>query len=315
MSTLTQFFGGNSGVLSIPAEVIIVGGGGGGGGGTGSGGGGGGGGTVTHGVTPLSTGFTYAITVGGGGTGGAAALQGANGTSSHFGGLLALPGGGGGGGTNAPYAAVNLGRGGAGNSGATGGSTNASLSLTASVIFSQLQGYSVSYSTGNTYGPIIRRGGYIGGNGYGGVAAGGGGGAGPISDGQSTTNNFGGPGGNALAFTNLLNIYGVSNVYLAQGYGGGGGGGGDTGLGGTPNGASTAIAATAGPANTGNGGGAGAATTNTAGANGGSGIVIICYPDSVAAATTTGSPAIDTSSRPGFRIYTYNASGTFLIAS
>lgn len=37
MSTLSQFFGGGGGVLSIPVEVFILGGGGGGGGGGGDG--------------------------------------------------------------------------------------------------------------------------------------------------------------------------------------------------------------------------------------------------------------------------------------
>jgi hypothetical protein len=52
---------------------------------------------------------------------------------------------------------------------------------------------------------------------------------------------------------------------------------------------------------------------NTSGANGGSGVVIIAYPDSFPAATVTGSPSVDTTSRPGYRIYTFNSSGTFLV--
>jgi hypothetical protein len=46
-------------------------------------------------------------------------------------------------------------------------------------------------------------------------------------------------------------------------------------------------------------------------AAGGSGVVIIAYPSSFPAATsTTGSPAVSTSSRPGYRVYTFTGSGS-----
>jgi hypothetical protein len=66
----------------------------------------------------------------------------------------------------------------------------------------------------------------------------------------------------------------------------------------------------AGTPNTGGGGGAGSATAGyTASAAGGSGVVIIRYPDSYAAAiSTTGSPVIDVSG--GYRTYTFIATGT-----
>jgi hypothetical protein len=44
------------------------------------------------------------------------------------------------------------------------------------------------------------------------------------------------------------------------------------------------------------------------GGNGGSGVVIISCPDSVALATTTGSPTVTTSG--GYRIYEFTGSGS-----
>jgi hypothetical protein len=62
----------------------------------------------------------------------------------------------------------------------------------------------------------------------------------------------------------------------------------------------------AGTTNTGGGGG-GANKIN--GATGGSGIVIIRYPDTFAAATsTTGSPTVTVTG--GYRIYTWTGSGS-----
>jgi hypothetical protein len=81
---------------------------------------------------------------------------------------------------------------------------------------------------------------------------------------------------------------------------GGSGGGGD-GNNGTGNG-------TAGTTNTGGGGGGGGYSNETAYA-GGSGVVIIRYADSFAAASnTTGSPNVTVSG--GYRIYKFTSSGT-----
>jgi hypothetical protein len=65
---------------------------------------------------------------------------------------------------------------------------------------------------------------------------------------------------------------------------------------------------TSGLANTG-GGGAGGNTNNSSGTAGGSGIVIIRYPASLSAPTsTTGSPQINYAD--GYQIYTFTSSGT-----
>jgi hypothetical protein len=67
----------------------------------------------------------------------------------------------------------------------------------------------------------------------------------------------------------------------------------------------------AGTANTGGGGGGGGGNDATVGVgkNGGSGVVILRYPDSKpAASATTGSPTVTVSG--GFRIYEFTASGS-----
>jgi hypothetical protein len=63
-----------------------------------------------------------------------------------------------------------------------------------------------------------------------------------------------------------------------------------------------------GDANRGAGGYGGRGTSFTGG-SGGSGIVVFSYPDTYAAAiATTGSPSVTVSG--GYRIYTFNSSGT-----
>jgi hypothetical protein len=37
------------------------------------------------------------------------------------------------------------------------------------------------------------------------------------------------------------------------------------------------------------------------------------YPDIFSAAITTGSPTVDTTNRPGFRVYTFTSAGSLLI--
>jgi hypothetical protein len=87
---------------------------------------------------------------------------------------------------------------------------------------------------------------------------------------------------------------GMANSATAGGVGGGGTGGG-------------AGSAVAGTANTGGGGGGGYSTS--LGAAGGSGIVILRYPDTfIAATSTTGSPTITVAG--GFRVYKFTASGS-----
>jgi hypothetical protein len=142
--------------------------------------------------------------------------------------------------------------------------------------------------------------------GYGGGGGGGAGGAGTAGTGTG-----GGAGGAGLASS----ITGTS-VFR------GGGGGGGTSQNGLPGGTATAgggsgsvgsngSLAVAGTANTGGGGGgSGTRVSNPQkGANGGSGIVIIRYPDSNPAATsTTGSPTITVAG--GYRVYQFTGSGS-----
>jgi hypothetical protein len=64
----------------------------------------------------------------------------------------------------------------------------------------------------------------------------------------------------------------------------------------------------AGP-NTGNGGyGASSGSYGALGYSGGSGIVIIRYPDTIPAAATTGNPTITVGG--GYRVYKFTSSGT-----
>lgn len=170
------------------------------------------------------------------------------------------------------------------------------------------------------------------------ASTGGGGGAGagtyPIDGrGFNTTNsiNNGGDGGYGayLRFLSKVNISSSVLVAGTSGYtitpyqiGGGGGGGArnkDNGIAGAGggNGGDEDINAESAPANRAGGGGGGSGAldpaTTTAGGNGGSGVVMIAYPSSYGAATTTGTVVQDTSMKPGYRIYRFNSSGTFYL--
>jgi hypothetical protein len=144
-------------------------------------------------------------------------------------------------------------------------------------------------SGGGGSGPSVYTNGYQGifnqgnrgGNSPADAAAGGGGGAG--SRGINGLNTCGGNGGVGVA----SDISGTRTTYA----GGGGGGGANNGIGGQGGGGNAGVAGTA---NT--GGGGGGAPSNNEGYAGGSGIVIVSYPDVYAAATaTTGSPTVSTS--------------------
>jgi hypothetical protein len=239
-----------------PSVEYLVVAGGGSGGGTYGGGGGAGG--LLQGIDPVPNGQTLLVTVGAGGTGSGG--NGSVGTASVFGTISAA--GGGGGSTFAGTGATSGGSGG-------GGGQNT---------FYTTQGVA---GQGNAGGPSSG-----GGNGYGG----GGGGAGTI--GLSFNGSYAGKGGAGVASA-------ISGTVTA--YAGGGGGGtldpvsqaGLGGAGGGGNGGGNNLAATAGTSNT--GGGGGGAYNNTS-PTGGSGIVIVSYPDVYAAATaTTGSPTVSTS--------------------
>lgn len=121
-----------------------------------------------------------------------------------------------------------------------------------------------------------------GGNSTDDTASAGGGGAG--TQGISGVNAVGGNGGAGVA----SDISGTRTAYA----GGGGGGGTTSGVGGAGGGGNAG--SSAGTANTGGGGGGSAGFSD--GYAGGSGIVIVSYPDIyAAAASTTGSPTVSTS--------------------
>jgi hypothetical protein len=266
-------------------EYLVVAGGG--GGGYQVGGGGGGGGLLYSASLPVTAGTAYTVTVGASGAGAAASsVPGASGGNSSFSTLTAI-GGGGGGSYAANNAATSGGSGGGGGGGSGGAVTGAA----------------------GTAGQ-----GYAGGDGVSGSwSGGGGGGAGAVgSAAVATSGGKGGKGGDGLPFS----ISGVPTYYA-----GGGGGCSSTGVynGGTPTialgglggggngGESNNVAGTAATANTGGGGG-GNRDVGTTGYNGGTGVVIIRYADSYAAAATTGSPTITVAG--GYRVYKFTASGT-----
>jgi hypothetical protein len=258
-------------------EYLVVAGGGGAGGvsGDASGGGGAGGYRTAVGYA-VSTGSPITVTVGGGGNGGAGggANDGTQGSSSVFGTITSAGGGYGGGGASGGTVQRNGGSGGSGgggsNSPATGGAGNTP---------------STSPSQGNNGGNY-----YAGGGGAGGA-------------GSATA--FNGANNGGIGVTS--SISGASVNYAGGGCGGGsqgnayGGGNGEYNVGAGNN--------TAGTANTGGGGGGCWNSGTRAGANGGSGVVIIRYADTYAAASaTTGSPTVTVTG--GYRIYKWTGSGS-----
>jgi len=271
-------------------EYLVVAGGGGGAGAfagsyVGNGGGGAGGLLTATGFT-VASGSALTITVGAGGAKGAQDAAGATGGNSVFSSITAS-GGGGGGASNS-----------AGNAGGSGGGCGGNAIGTAG-------GTGVS-GQGNAGG--------VGASGQGS----GGGGAGSV--GLSAVNSANASGGTGLCST----ITGQRVFYAGGGGGGtymdgtqrglglGGGGGGGNGavyMSGIPYGG------TPGTANTGGGGGAGAGdfasvSKWTAGA-GGSGIVVVRYPQvNSAPAMVTGSPQVSYSD--GYQIYTWTSSGSII---
>jgi hypothetical protein len=297
-SSLVVTSGGN-------VEYLVIGGGGGGGGGAGGGGGGGGGaggyrssvaGELTGGggslETPLAvTPGTYTVTVGAGGQGRSGSSGWTNGGDSVFGTITAV--GGGKGGMQANYAGA-LGGSGGGGGGGDGGGVQA-----------------------NTGGARTVGQGYVGGRGghTGGTALGGGGGGGAAAAGTDWSNEVGGNGGDGIASA-------INGIWTQRAGGGGGsqntntgvrtpgvGGAGGGGIGGWTG------AAGAGVANTGSGGGGGAHPSDQAGANGGSGIVIVRYPTTAAAApvATAATGGVITTEVIGditYRTHSFTSTGT-----
>jgi hypothetical protein len=266
-------------------ELMIVAGGGGGGtlANGGRGGGGGAGGLLYYGAetpkTPngaavaVTTGVAYTITVGGGGIASNTGTIGDGVNSSMVIGATTYTSVGGGGG------AANDGL-----TGHTGGSGGGSW-------YNGTVGGSGTAGQGNA-------------GGFGAIPAnyGGGGGGGAGVAGGNGSSAQGGSGGNGLAYV----ISGSSTYYA-------GGGSGDlwagtattnpgtAGLGGGGTGQNI-TGGTNGTANTGGGGGAGSGL-------GGSGVVILRYPDAyTAAVSTTGSPTVTVAG--GYRVYKFTASGT-----
>jgi hypothetical protein len=258
-----------SGTMTTPAvDYLVVAGGGGGGVYWGGGGGAGG---LLQGAVPITAGTSYTVTVGSGGTASSVTFtNGGSGLNSVFGNISATGGAGG-----ISYASSVITTGGSGGGG--------------SVFINKTQGITGQGNGGGAGGLN----GIAGENQY----AGGGGGAGTSGlDGVrgGSPYNYGGAGGAGIASA-------ISGTVTA--YAGGGGGAGNNGLGvggvGGGGAANTTSNATAGAANTGGGGGgqllSPSSGTPTSGA-GGSGIVIVSYPDVYAAAAgTTGSPTVSTS--------------------
>lgn len=258
-------------VKTTTVEYLVVAGGG--GGGDVSGGGGGAGGFRTASNFAVTAGSPITVTVGAGGSGGVYNAGGmTNGSNSVFGSITSIGGGFGAG--RYPYPNGPL----ASSGGSGGGGMR-----------DHQAGASGTSGQGNA-------------GGSGSSAGGGGGGA--ASAGANNSGAVGGDGGNGTASS----ISGSSTFYAG---GGGGGGNNNTpGAGGNGGGGAGGIngaAGTAGTANTGGGGGGGA--NDRSGANGGSGVVIIRYPDTfVAAVATTGSPTVTVTG--GFRIYRWTGSGS-----
>jgi hypothetical protein len=269
---------------SFSVDYLVVAGGGGGGGRRG--GGGGAGGFLTSTSTGLTFATNYTVTVGAGGTGGlgdgVGSATGANGSNSVFSTITSTGGGGARGDGNG--AGNNGGSGGGGSSGA-GGSGN-----TPSTAPSQgNDGGSGSNSAPN----------------YGG---GGGGGASAVGVNGTTTTGGNGGAGTASSITG-------SSVTYAGGGGGGTFQGGTEGSGGTGGGGAGGAGGTdnpgyAGTVNTGGGGGGGSIQANSSGmdgGNGGSGIVILKYPDTLTISNPGGGLTSSTATASGFSVTSFTA--------
>lgn len=270
-------------IEGIPIEYLIVAGGGGGGGENGGGGGAGG---YLESTSILSYGASISITVGGGGAG-TNSGNGAKGSASVLGSFTAEGGGYGKGATQ--------GQGGPGGSGG-GGSGDATT----------------TYYNGGTASQ-----GNAGGRGYFRFMGGGGGGAkntapvGTGADGGQINQNSGGAGGEGQPSS----ITGASVTYAGGGGGcyntggtqpAGGAGGGGAG--------SYNTTATSGSLNTGGGGGGIYANSASSG-NGGSGVVIIAYPNTYPALTSISAGLTYTQpTRSGYRVYRFTqGTGTITV--
>ena len=273
-------------IATVEVEYLVIAGGGSGG----SPGGGGGAGGYRYGTgLGLLRSSNYLITVGNGANA-VTNAQGNKGNNSVFGTISATGGGIGGNSSGA-------GPGGSGGGGSRDGAAAAGIGNQGN--YTPVEGYA-----GGTTSPMP----------YGG--GGGGGGAGGVGSpglGGSLPTEKGGAGGVGLSSS-------ITGSSIFRGGGGGGGaeqpgssGAGAGGNGGGGAGGLYQATATSGASNTGGGGGGAGYPGTTSGA-GGSGVVIIAYPDTFAAITTIpGTLTYDQPTRAGYRVYRFTAgSGTVM---
>lgn len=274
----------------ISVDYLVVGGGG--GGGSNNGGGGGAGGFRTGTGLPIRAGTNYTVTVGAGG-----AVDGGTGSNSVLSSITSL--GGGGGGTNASATpGLPGGSGGGGSGGESGDPPTPGGSGT--------PGQGNNGGAGASGNPLAIRAG----------AGGGGAGASGSNGTISAPNCTAGAGGNGTASS----ITGTPVTYAGGGGGGGqsdpgtaSGGAGGTGGGGqgalVVSASSVTQSSTAGTANLGGGGGAAGRGSNTnPGKAGGSGVVIIKYPDTYTVSNPGGGLTSSTpSAAGGFKVTTFTA--------
>ena len=257
-------------------EALVVGGGGGGGqglAGYANGGGGGAGGYRYFSSLIVSSGVAYPISIGAGGA------NNANGTDSSFSSYYSA-GGGKGGGSAYPSAGGSGGSGGGGSGGGNAGSGGSGNTP------------SVTPSQGNSGGSGLTSGTYIAGGGGGAAEAG-------NTDGS-------GAGGDGLDNT----ITGTSIYYAGGGGGASASASGVAGLGGGGAGGVSGGPGSAGTANTGGGGGGGTEPSSRLGGTGGSGIVIIAYPNTfgdIGVISGGLTYTLDTTTRSGYKVYTFTA--------
>ena len=285
-------------ITSLPiassVELLVVGGGGAGGSQVGGGGGAGG---LLYGSDYSVSASNYLVTVGTGGSGNASSIPGNYGSASLFGSLSAYGGGGGGAhiSTSVPASGSDGLAGGRGRPGGSGGGGGGDNNMANGPGGSSTQ---ISYSGVLSYGNN-------GGTGRASNWAGGGGGGAGSAGSDSPSASTGGPGGAGRQYS----ITGTAQFYAAGGGGcynnAGGTTGRASGVGGAGNG-DTPNADRSGIENTGSGGG-GVRDIGSAG-SGGSGVVIIAYPNTFAPLRSIpGTLTYDQPTRSGYRVYRFTA--------